>query len=56
LNQEQNLNVNELKTEEKPEVLASEPLCEESDVPLFLRDGAEGQKCDPQDEKDKSGE
>ena len=28
----------------------------ESDIPLFLRDGPEGQKGNAQDEKDKSGE
>lgn len=56
LNQDQNSSVNELKSEENSEVSASEPICEETDVPLFLRDGSEGEKCDPQDEKDKSGE
>jgi hypothetical protein len=56
LNQDQNMNVNELNYEEKPEVLASEPTCQESDVPLFLRDGSESRKCDAQDEKDKTGE
>jgi hypothetical protein len=56
LNQDQNMKVNELNSEERPEALASEPLCQESDVPLFLRDGSEDQKCDAQDEKDKTGE
>jgi len=35
---------------------AGEPPCEESDTPVFLRDSSEGQKCDPQDEKDKTEE
>lgn len=35
---------------------ASEPPNQESDTPLFLRDGAEGKKGDAQDEKDKTGE
>jgi len=56
LNQDQNINVNELNAEEKGEVLASEPISAESEVPLFLRDGSEERKGDAQDEKDKSGE
>ena len=56
VNQDQDINVNERSDEKKTERLVSEPLCQESDVPLFLRDSSEGQKCDPQDEKDQSVE
>ena len=56
MNQDQDINVNELSDEKKTGRLVSEPLCQESDVPLFLRDSSEGQKCDPQDEKDQSVE
>ena len=56
LNQDQNKNVNELTSEKKIEALPSEPLCEETDVPLFLTDNSDGQKCDAQDEKDKTQE
>jgi hypothetical protein len=55
VNQDQDINVNELSDEKKTEGLVK-PLCQESDVPLFLRDSSEGQKCDPQDEKDQSVE
>ena len=33
-----------------------ELLHQEADVPLFLRDGADGEKGDAQDEKDKTEE
>jgi hypothetical protein len=56
LNQDQNTNASQLNAEEKAEVL-SEPLCEESDIPLFLRENDDNtQKCDAQDEKDKTEE
>jgi hypothetical protein len=56
LNQDQNTNVNELNSERETEGLVKEPLCQESDTPLFLRNSSEGKKCDAQDEKDKTGE
>jgi hypothetical protein len=56
LNQEQNTNMNELNSGKATEGPVSEPLCQESDTPLFLRDSPDGKKCDPQDEKDKTGE
>jgi hypothetical protein len=56
LNQVLKTNENELNPGEKAKVLVIEPLCEETDVPLFLQDGSESRKCDAQDEKDKSGE
>ena len=57
LNQDQNTNAIQLNAEKKAEVLISEPLCEESDIPLFLRENDDNtQKCDAQDEKDKTEE
>ena len=60
MNQDQNTNVNELDSETETEGGVKELLHHESDqeaeVPLFLRDSSEGQKGDPQDEKDKTGE
>jgi len=56
LNQDLNTNENELEPEKESKVSAREPVCQKSDVPLFLQEGSEGPKCDPQDEKDKSGE
>ena len=56
MNQDLNINENELKPEKETKGLANEPVCEKSDVPLFLKDGSESPKCDPQDEKDKSVE
>jgi hypothetical protein len=41
-------------SEEK--IAAPEPPHRECDIPLFLRDGSEGEKWDAQDEKDKSAE
>ena len=59
LNQRNNI-VNEKidgeKTEaEKDQDRVTRPLYPE-EVPLFMRDSADGQKGDPQDEKDQSGE
>ena len=57
LNQEQNTNASQLNAETKAEVLLTEPLCEESEIPLFLRENDDNpQKCDAQDEKDKTEE
>ena len=56
MNQDLNTKENELKPGEKVKVLARDPLCEESDIPLFLQDGSENGECDAQDEKDKTGE
>lgn len=56
MNQDLNTNEHELKPEEETKVTVRDPVCQKSDVPLFLQDGSESRKCDPQDEKDKSGE
>jgi hypothetical protein len=60
LNQDQTTNVNELNSEPESEGgvrdLLHHESDEESEVPIFLRDGSEGQKNDAQDEKDKTGE
>jgi hypothetical protein len=54
--QDQNTNVKELNSEKDTEEPVREPLCKEPDIPLFLRDSSDGQKCDAQDEKDETGE
>jgi hypothetical protein len=56
LNQDQNTNRTEPDFVEAPEVRVKELLHQESDVPLFLRDRADGEKGDAQDEKDKTEE
>ena len=56
MNQDLNTNENELEPDKESKVSAREPVCQKSDVPLFLQEGSESPKCDPQDEKDKSGE
>ena len=56
LTQEQNINASQLDAETKAEVLLSEPLCEEPEIPLFLRENDNNQKCNAQDEKNKSAE
>lgn len=48
--------MNELNSEKDIEERIKELLHQESDTPLFLRDSSEGQKGDPQDEKDKTEE
>jgi hypothetical protein len=48
--------VNELNSEKETEEPVRDLLHQQSDVPLFLRDSAEGQKGDAQDEKDKTEE
>ena len=49
-------NVNELDSEKETEEPVRDLLHREPDVPLFLKDASEGQKGDPQAEKDKTGE
>jgi hypothetical protein len=51
----QDKNVNELNSENETEPVR-ELLYQEPEIPLFLRDSSEGQKGDPQDEKDRTGE
>ena len=53
---QQDPNVNELNSEKETQAPVRELLHQESDTPLFLRDSSEGQKGDPQDEKDKTEE
>ncbi len=50
------MNVNELNSEKETEEPVKDLLHQQSDITLFLRDGAEGQKGDAQDEKDKTEE
>lgn len=56
MNQDQNPNRTEADLEKAPEVPVKELLHQEADVPLFLRDGSDGEKGDAQDEKDKTAE
>ncbi|MEK6335544.1 MAG: hypothetical protein AABM67_11390 [Acidobacteriota bacterium] len=56
LNQDRDTNTNQLNPETKAEALLSEPLCEESDTPLFLKENDDSKKCDAQDEKDNTKE
>ena len=56
MNQDQNTKPTEPDSEEAIEVRVKELLHQESDVPLFLRDSADGDKGDAQDEKDKTEE
>jgi len=56
LNSDQNQNVNEPNCENAAPELVRIPSEQESEVPLFLRDGSDGQKGDDQDEKDKTKE
>ena len=51
----QNINSEKTDAEKKDQERVTRPLYPE-EVPLFLQDSSEGQKGDPQDEKDKSGE
>jgi hypothetical protein len=56
LNQDENTNRTAPGSAEATEVRVKELLHQESDVPLFLRDSADGEKGDAQDEKDKTEE
>ena len=56
MKQDQNTNVNELNSEKETEEPLRELLHQESDIPLFLRDGSDGQKGNAQDEKDETEE
>jgi hypothetical protein len=56
LNQDQNTHRTEPDPGKGPEVPVKELLHQEADVPLFLRDKADGEKGDAQDEKDKTEE
>ena len=44
LNQEQNTSASQLNAEKEAEILLSEPISEESDTPLFLRENDKNQK------------
>ena len=48
--------MNDISSEKETNARVRELLHQESDVPLFLREGSEGKKGDAQDEKDKTGE
>ena len=48
--------MNDISSEKETDAPVRELLHQEPDVPLFLREGAEGKKGDAQDEKDKTGE
>lgn len=56
MKRDQNTNVNELNSEKETEEPLRESLHQESDIPLFLRDGSDGKKGNAQDEKDKTEE
>jgi hypothetical protein len=56
LNNNQNTNVNEPKSEPKIKPTVWEPGYATSDTPLFLRDGSEADQGNAQDEKDKTEE
>ena len=56
MKQEKDKRVNDPTSEKRAQVPVSDPHREESDVPLFLRDGSEDHQYDAQDEKDKSAE
>ena len=48
--------VNELNSEKETKAPPREWLHQEPDIPLFLRDGSDGQKGNAQDEKDETEE
>ena len=52
----QDTNVNDLNSEREAEAPLRELLHQEPEIPLFLRDGSDGQKGDAQNEKDKTEE
>jgi hypothetical protein len=56
LNQNQDTTRSEPDSGKATEVRVKELLHQEADVPLFLRDRADGEKGDAQDEKDKTAE
>jgi|GEM_PF-2955699 len=56
MNQDQNPNRPEPDSGDATDVPVKELLHQEPDVPLFLRDSADGDKGDAQDEKDKTAE
>jgi hypothetical protein len=56
LNQNQDKKTNERNSEEEKREPVPNLLHQESEVPLFLRDGSEGKKGDAQDEKDNAEE
>ena len=56
MNQNQDTTRTEPDSVEAPEVRVKELVRQEPDVPLFLRDRADGEKGDAQDEKDKTAE
>jgi hypothetical protein len=52
----QDKNVNELNSDKETEAPVRELLHQEPEVPLFIKESAEGKKGDEQDEKDKTVE
>ena len=56
MNQDPDADRNEPDAGKETEVLEKDFLRQEADVPLFLRDGSDGDKGDAQDEKDKTAE
>ena len=52
---DQNINTEKTEAEKKDQERVTRPLYPE-EVPLFVRDSLEGQKGDPQHEKDQSGD
>lgn len=56
MNQDQNPNRTEADSGKETKVRVKEPLHQEADVPLFLRDSSDGEKGDAQDETDKTEE
>jgi hypothetical protein len=56
LNQEQNRDVKELNSQQRTKDAVRSLLHQEPEVPLFLRDGSDGEKGNAQDEKDETAE
>ena len=56
MNQAQNTDVRELSSQQRIKEPVRALLHQEPDVPLFLRDGSDGEKGNAQDEKDKTAE
>ena len=52
----QDINAKELDAEKKAQERVTKRLDQKEEIPLFLRAESQGQKGNPQDEKDKSGE
>lgn len=56
MNQDQQTNPDEPKSEKETQEPVRELLHQEPKVPLFLKDNSEGKKGNAQDEKDKTAE